>query len=69
MKKIFVFVLVLAIAVSTVFASGSKESTDSGKKTITIGAESWEINKLFLEHAAEEFEESIGSGHHVWASR
>ncbi len=56
MKKIFVFVLVLAIAVSTVFASGSKESTDSGKKTITIGAESWEINKLFLEHAAEEFE-------------
>ena len=56
MKKIFVFVLVLAIAISTVFASGSKESTDSGKKTITIGAESWEINKLFLEHAAEEFE-------------
>ena len=49
MKKIFVFVLVLAIAVSTVFASGSKESSDSGKKTITIGAESWEINKLFLE--------------------
>lgn len=56
MKKAFVFLLVLAIAISTVFASGSKESADGGKKTITIGAESWEINKLFLEHAAEEFE-------------
>ena len=56
MKKAFVFLLVLAIAISTVFASGSNESADGGKKTITIGAESWEINKLFLEHAAEEFE-------------
>ena len=56
MKKAFVFLLVLAIAISTVFASGANESADGGKKTITIGAESWEINKLFLEHAAEEFE-------------
>ena len=56
MKKAFVFLLVLAIAISTVFAAGAKESADGGKKTITIGAESWEINKLFLEHAAEEFE-------------
>ncbi len=56
MKKAFVFLLVLAIAISTVFAAGANESADGGKKKITIGAESWEINKLFLEHAAEEFE-------------
>ena len=56
MKKVLVFVLILAITVTAAFASGSGESADSGKKTITIGAESWEINKLFLEQAAAEFE-------------
>lgn len=58
MKKVLVMVLVIAIALTSVFAGGSSETTPvSGKKkTITIAAESWQINKIFLEHAAEEFE-------------
>lgn len=53
MKKIFIVLLVALVAVTSVFANAAAET--SAKKTITIGAESWEINKIFLEHAAEEF--------------
>lgn len=58
MKKVLVMVLVIAIALTSVFAGGSSETTavSGKKKTITIAAESWQINKISLEHAAEEFE-------------
>lgn len=56
MKKVLVLLLVLAMVITSVFASGSSETASEGKKKITIGAESWEINKIFLEHAVEEFE-------------
>jgi len=55
MKKVFVLLMVLLMASFTVFAAGAGEAQAGGKKTITIGAESWEINKIFLEHAAQEF--------------
>ena len=51
MKKVLVLLLVLLMA----SAAGAGEAQAGGKKTITIGAESWEINKIFLEHAAQEF--------------
>lgn len=59
MKKAFVLFMVAILAVGMIFASGAPESSStasSGKRTLRISAESWEINKMFLEHAAEEFE-------------
>ena len=45
MKKVLVLLLVLLMTSFTVFAAGAGEAQTGGKKTITIGAESWEINK------------------------
>ncbi len=56
MKKILVTLLIVALSFTTLFASGAAEASTNSKKTITIAAESWQINKIFLEHAAEEFE-------------
>ena len=56
MKKLLVVLLALFLVAGTVFAAAAGETAKAGeKKTITIGAESWEINKIFLEHAAQEF--------------
>ena len=55
MKKVLVLLMILLMASFMVFAAGAGEAQAGGKKTITIGAESWEINKIFLEHAAQEF--------------
>jgi len=59
MKKVFVVLLVLLLSFSSVFANGVKDSTPEnagGKRTLRIAAESWEINKIFLEQAAKAFE-------------
>ena len=55
MKKTFVLLFVLSLATSILFASGAAEAQTERKGKITIGAESWQINKIFLEHAAQEF--------------
>lgn len=55
MKKVLATVLVLLITFSAVFAAGSSENV-STKRTLRIAAESWEINKIFLEQAAKSFE-------------
>jgi ABC-type glycerol-3-phosphate transport system substrate-binding protein len=57
MKKALVTLLIVCLAIGGLFAQGQSEGTASkGKRTLRISAESWEINKIFLEHAAEEFE-------------
>lgn len=57
MKKILVALLVLALALGAVFATGTAEGAPA-KRTLRIAAESWEINKIFLEQAAKAFEEA-----------
>jgi ABC-type glycerol-3-phosphate transport system substrate-binding protein len=57
MKRIMVIALIAIMAVSAVFAGGAQEAT-TGKRKLTIAAESWEINKIFLEQAAKSFMEA-----------
>ncbi len=57
MKKVLATFLVLLVALGAVFATDTpKSAAPSGKRTLRISAESWEVNKIFLEHAAQEFE-------------
>ncbi|MCQ2398523.1 MAG: extracellular solute-binding protein [Sphaerochaetaceae bacterium] len=55
MKKITAVFLIACLVLATVFAGGSSEAASSGKRKLTIAAESWEINKIFLEQAIESF--------------
>lgn len=57
MKKILVSLLVVALALTSVFANGTSEKAE-GPRKLTIAAESWEINKIFLEQAVESFKAS-----------
>lgn len=57
MKRIMVIALIAVLAVSAVFAGGAQEAA-AGKRKLTIAAESWEINKIFLEQAAKSFMET-----------
>jgi len=56
MKKLLVILLIVLVCFGVVFAKGEGETTTTGKRTLRISAESWEISKIFLEHAAQEFE-------------
>lgn len=54
MKKLLSVLLVVLLVVSFAFANGSTEAVGQ-KRTLRIGAESWEINKIFLEQAVNSF--------------
>ena len=56
MKKVLVTLLIVLVAFSAVYAQGKGEATPAGRRTLRISAESWQINKIFLEQAAKEFE-------------
>lgn len=56
MKKVLITLLIVLVAFSSVYAQGQGEAVSTGKRTLRISAESWQINKIFLEHAAQEFE-------------
>ena len=56
MKKVLVTLLIVLMTFSAIYAQGKGEATPTGKRTLRISAESWQINKIFLEHAAQEFE-------------
>ncbi|MDD3670101.1 MAG: extracellular solute-binding protein [Sphaerochaetaceae bacterium] len=56
MKKVLVTLLIVLMAFSALFAQGKEEVAPTGKRTLRLSAESWQISKIFLEHAAQEFE-------------
>lgn len=59
MKKFVSLILLLGLVFGSLFANGTAEAVPAKtaeKRTLKISAESWEINKLFLENAAKEFE-------------
>jgi multiple sugar transport system substrate-binding protein len=56
MKKFLLSLLMVLVAISFVFAQGGGEVASSGRRTLRVSAESWQISKIFLEHAAEQFE-------------
>jgi len=58
MKRIAIVLLVLVLAMGMVFAQGKGEKEATGRRTLRISAESWQISKIYLEKAKEIFEKN-----------
>lgn len=55
-KRLITAIVLLIVACGFVFAGGTAEAPKAGGKTkIVVAAESWQINKLFLQQAADDF--------------
>ena len=52
-EKIGIVLLVLILAMGMVFARGKGEKEATGRRTLRISAESWQISKIYLEKARD----------------